>query len=62
MAEGLEVLRILIAEDHALVRAGLRALLSQDLDFEIVGEAVGHGQIFGVHGSCKSQVRVISQR
>ena len=40
MAEGLEVLRILIAEDHALVRAGLRALLSQDLDFEIVGEAV----------------------
>jgi DNA-binding NarL/FixJ family response regulator len=32
-------LRILIAEDHALVRAGIKALLSQDPEFEIVGEA-----------------------
>lgn len=31
--------RILIAEDHALFRAGLRALLEQDGDIEIVGEA-----------------------
>lgn len=31
--------RILIAEDHTLLRAGLRALLSQDRDIEIVGEA-----------------------
>lgn len=31
--------RILIVEDHALLRAGLRALLSQDADIEIVGEA-----------------------
>jgi DNA-binding NarL/FixJ family response regulator len=34
-----QLLRILIAEDHALVRAGLHALLSQDPEFEIVGEA-----------------------
>lgn len=39
MADPLPVLRILIAEDHALVRAGLRALLLQDSEFEIVGEA-----------------------
>jgi len=39
MAEGQEILRILIAEDHALVRAGLLALLSQDPGFKIVGEA-----------------------
>jgi DNA-binding NarL/FixJ family response regulator len=39
MAEGLQFLRILIAEDHALVRAGIKALLSQDPEFEIVGEA-----------------------
>ena len=38
MAESLQTLRILIAEDHALVRAGLQALLSQDPEFEIVGE------------------------
>ena len=32
--------RILIAEDHALVRQGLRALLTSIADFEVVGEAV----------------------
>lgn len=31
--------RIFIVEDHALLRAGLRALLIQDPDIEIIGEA-----------------------
>ena len=31
--------RVFIVEDHTLLRAGLRALLSQDPDLEIVGEA-----------------------
>lgn len=31
--------RILIVEDHTLLRAGLRALLLQDPNIEIVGEA-----------------------
>jgi DNA-binding NarL/FixJ family response regulator len=31
--------RIFIVEDHTLLRAGLRALLSRDPDIEIVGEA-----------------------
>jgi len=31
--------RLLIVEDHTLLRAGLRALLSQEPDIEIVGEA-----------------------
>lgn len=31
--------RIVIAEDHTILREGLRALLSSSLDFEIVGEA-----------------------
>jgi len=31
--------RIFIVEDHTLLRAGLRALLAQDPDLEIVGEA-----------------------
>ena len=43
MAEAPQVLRILIAEDHALVRAGLRILLSQEAEFEVVGEA-GNGR------------------
>ena len=32
-------IRILIADDHAVVRAGLRALLQADSDLEVVGEA-----------------------
>ena len=31
--------RILIADDHAIVRAGLKELLALQTDFEIVGEA-----------------------
>jgi DNA-binding NarL/FixJ family response regulator len=33
-------IRILIADDHGVVRAGLRALLSRFPDIEVVGEAV----------------------
>ena len=32
-------IRILIADDHAVVRSGLRALLRSDQDIEVVGEA-----------------------
>lgn len=40
---------ILIVENHALLRAGLRALLSGDPDFEVVGEAAnGHDAIQAV--------------
>lgn len=33
--------RVIIADDHAIVRAGLRLLLSSESDMEIVGEADG---------------------
>ena len=36
---GGDMQRIFIVEDHTLLRAGLRALLAQDPDLEIVGEA-----------------------
>jgi DNA-binding NarL/FixJ family response regulator len=40
---------ILIVENHALLRAGLRALLSADPEFEVVGEAAnGHDAIQAV--------------
>ena len=32
-------IRVLIADDHEMVRAGLRSLLESELDIEIVGEA-----------------------
>jgi RNA polymerase sigma factor (sigma-70 family) len=37
------VLRILVAEDHAIVREGIRRLLSAEPDLEVVGEA-GDGE------------------
>lgn len=41
--------RILIAEDHTILREGLRALLSAEPDFEVVGEAAdGRDAIQGV--------------
>ncbi|HLN32050.1 MAG TPA: response regulator transcription factor [Gemmataceae bacterium] len=36
-------IRVLIADDHAIVRAGLRMLINPQLDMEVVGEAAnGH--------------------
>ena len=32
-------IRILVADDHGVLRAGLRALLNAETDFEVVGEA-----------------------
>ncbi|MDR7544548.1 MAG: response regulator transcription factor [Armatimonadota bacterium] len=39
-----KVLRVLIAEDHAIVREGIRRLLTAEPDIEVVGEA-GDGEV-----------------
>lgn len=39
MSEMLPEIRILLVDDHAVLRAGLRALLSQQAGFRVVGEA-----------------------
>jgi DNA-binding NarL/FixJ family response regulator len=36
--------RIVIADDHLLTRAGLRAVLGEDPEFELIGEAINGGQ------------------
>ena len=33
------MIRVLLADDHTIVREGLRALLAEESDFEVVGEA-----------------------
>ena len=40
--EGMDKIRLLVADDHPVVRAGLRMLLGAQLDMEVVGEA-DHG-------------------
>ena len=43
------MIRILIADDHAILRAGIRALLQLHTDFEVVGEAAdGHDALVQV--------------
>lgn len=42
-------LKILLADDHALVRTGMRAILMQQADFEVIAEvADGHGVLSAV--------------
>ncbi len=45
-------IRIMIADDHAVFRSGLKALLEKENDFEVVGEA----------GTGKETVRLINQK
>jgi len=39
------MIRILIADDHAMVRQGLRQILSAQSDFVVVGEASNHAEV-----------------
>ena len=43
-------IRILITDDHAVVRSGLRALLSADPDLEVVGEAANGAEALQLCG------------
>ncbi len=35
-----QTIRVLIVDDHTIVRKGIRALLAEIVDIEVVGEAV----------------------
>jgi two-component system invasion response regulator UvrY len=39
------MIRVAIADDHAIVRQGLRQILASHGDFEVVGEAANHGEV-----------------
>lgn len=51
MTDGDQVIRVLLADDHAVLRAGLRVLLNNEPDIEVIGEA----------GDGEEAVRVITQ-
>ena len=50
-------IRILIADDHALVRAGLRSLLAAQPDMEVVGEAADG--VVVVEQACRLAAQVV---
>lgn len=51
-ADGHTCSRVVIVDDHAIVRQGLAAILELEGDFQVVGEA----------GSCEAAMRVIEER
>lgn len=53
------VIRILVADDHAVVRQGLRMFLNLDPDFEIVGEAADGARALSLTRQLKPDVVLI---
>ena len=48
------MIRVVLADDQALVRAGLRALLDDQDDIEVVGEAANGNEAISVVNSVTS--------
>jgi DNA-binding NarL/FixJ family response regulator len=48
--------RVMLVDDHALVRAGLAALLNASDDIEVVGEASDGSQVVEVAAACRPEV------
>ncbi len=51
-----EAVKVLIADDHALVRKGLLALLEAKLDVQVVGEATDGIEAVRMAGSCSPDI------
>jgi two-component system response regulator DevR len=55
-------IRVLLCDDHELVRRGLRALLEADLTLDVVGEAASADEAVATAGSLKPDVVVMDVR
>lgn len=53
------MIRVLIADDHAIVRAGLRALIHSEPTMELVGEATGGYEALELVGETQPDVLVL---
>ena len=51
--------KVLLVDDHKIVREGLRALLEAESDFEVVGEAGDGREAIGLVPECRPDVVVI---
>src|SRR5205823_6093512 len=52
-------IRVVLADDHAVLRAGLRALLNAEPDLEVVGEAGDGAEVLEVAQRVKPDVIVM---
>lgn len=57
-----EPIRILIADDHEVVRDGLRLLLEDEAEFEVVGEAGNGAEAVRLAGEVRPQVVLMDLR
>src|ERR1700720_324986 len=53
------MIRIVLADDHSIMRSGLRALLHQQPDFEVVGEANDGREALDLVESLRPDVAVL---
>jgi len=53
------MIRVLIADDHAIVRTGLRALLKSEPDLELVGEATGGYEAIDLVGKTHPDILIL---
>ena len=59
LEESQEIIRIMIADDHAILRAGLRSLLSAQDDMTVVAEAVDGEEAVVKAEACKPDVLLL---
>lgn len=52
-------IRVLIADDHAVVRAGLRTLIGAEPGMDLVGEATGGEEVLALAGALRPDVAVL---
>ena len=55
-------IRLLLADDHDLLRLGFRVLLAEHDDLEIVAESKGGEQVFREVADCKPDLVVLDVR
>lgn len=54
--------RVLIVDDHSIVREGLRSMLESHPDFEVVGEAADGAQALALYRSLRPDMAIIDLR
>jgi DNA-binding NarL/FixJ family response regulator len=57
-----ENIRLLISDDHPVVRAGLRGMLSAEPDFEVVGEATNGAEAVALTGELRPDIVLMDLR